>query len=83
MVRGIYIAASGMMAQEAKQSAISNNLANASTPGFKRDIAVGESFSDIVSGFARSPIGHGHVDCDYGSLLRPFGGIDGEHREPV
>jgi flagellar basal-body rod protein FlgF len=57
LVRGIYIAASGMMAQEAKQSAISNNLANASTPGFKRDIAVGESFSDIVSGFARSPIG--------------------------
>jgi flagellar basal-body rod protein FlgF len=46
-----------MMAQEAKQSAISNNLANVSTPGFKRDIAVGESFSDIVSGIARSPIG--------------------------
>ncbi len=57
MIRGIYIAASGMMAQEAKQSAISNNLANVSTPGFKRDIAVGESFSDIVSGFARSPVG--------------------------
>ena len=57
MIRGIYIAASGMMAQEAKQSAISNNLANASTPGFKRDIAVGESFSDIVSGLARSPVG--------------------------
>jgi len=46
-----------MMAQEAKQSAISNNLANVSTPGFKRDIAVGESFSDIVSGLARSPVG--------------------------
>ncbi len=57
MIRGIYIAASGMMAQEAKQSAIANNLANVSTPGFKRDIAVGESFSDIVSGFARSPVG--------------------------
>ena len=57
MIRGIYIAASGMVAQEAKQSAISNNLANASTPGFKRDIAVGESFSDIVSGLARSPVG--------------------------
>lgn len=57
MIRGIYIAASGMMAQEAKQSAISNNLANVSTPGFKRDIAVGESFSDIISGLARSPIG--------------------------
>jgi flagellar basal-body rod protein FlgF len=57
LIRGIYIAASGMMAQEAKQSAISNNLANVSTPGFKRDIAVGESFSDIVSGLARSPVG--------------------------
>ena len=57
MIRGIYIAASGMMAQEAKQSAISNNLANVSTPGFKRDIAVGESFSDIVSGLAGSPVG--------------------------
>ncbi len=40
-----------------KAPAISNNLANVSTPGFKRDIAVGESFSDIVSGLARSPVG--------------------------
>jgi flagellar basal-body rod protein FlgG len=57
LIRGIYTAASGMMAQEAKQSTISNNLANVSTPGFKRDIAVGESFSDMVSGLARSPLG--------------------------
>ncbi len=78
MIRGIYAAASGMMAQEAKQSAVSNNLANVSTPGFKRDIAVGESFSDIVSGLARSPLGRlgmttaitaVHTDHSAGSTL--------------
>jgi len=37
MIKGIYRAASGMLPQIRKQEVIANNLANASTPGFKRE----------------------------------------------
>ena len=40
MIRGWYIGSSGMNAQQTRLDAISNNLANADTTGFKRDIAV-------------------------------------------
>ena len=48
MERGLYIAASGMLAAQVRQDVIANNLANASTPGFKGDIAVGEAFRDML-----------------------------------
>ena len=37
MLRGIYTAAMGMLAEEAKVNETSNNLANVDTPGFKKD----------------------------------------------
>jgi len=37
MIKGLYTAASGMLPQIKKQEVISNNLANAATPGFKRE----------------------------------------------
>jgi len=37
MIKGLYRAASGMLPQIKKQEVISNNLANAQTPGFKRE----------------------------------------------
>jgi flagellar basal-body rod protein FlgF len=46
--RGLYIAATGMLAAQIRQDVIANNLANASTPGFKGDIAVGEAFRDML-----------------------------------
>ncbi|GAW92943.1 flagellar hook-basal body protein [Calderihabitans maritimus] len=48
MIRGIYIAASGMAAQEIKHDVISHNLANASTPGYKKDRVVYSSFSETL-----------------------------------
>jgi len=39
MLKGLYTAASGMLAQVAKMDIITNNLANASSAGYKRDIA--------------------------------------------
>lgn len=39
MVRGIHTAAAGMMAQAAAQDITANNLANADTAGYKRDVA--------------------------------------------
>jgi flagellar basal-body rod protein FlgG len=37
MDRGLYIAASGMLAEQARQDQIANDLANAATPGYKPD----------------------------------------------
>jgi len=36
---------------------IANNLANVATPGFKRDVGVGESFSEMVVRSGRTPVG--------------------------
>jgi len=39
MIYGLYQSAAGMMVSEYRQSVIANNLANAETVGFKRDVA--------------------------------------------
>ena len=48
MIRGWYIGSSGMNAQQNRLDAISNNLANADTTAFKRDIAVSKSFPELL-----------------------------------
>jgi flagellar basal-body rod protein FlgG len=48
MERGLYIAASGMLAEAQRQSQIANDLANASTPGYKADRSTQRSFGDIL-----------------------------------
>ena len=37
MLRGFYTAASGMIAQQQRTEMLTNNMANANTPGFKQD----------------------------------------------
>lgn len=46
MFRGLYTATSGMMANNRKQQILTNNLANASTPGFKQDQTVLRAFPE-------------------------------------
>ena len=48
MERGLFIAASGMLAAQIRQDVIANNLANATNAGFKADIAVGRAFDDML-----------------------------------
>src|SRR3954463_3185743 len=48
MERGLYIAASGMLSEMVRQDQIANDLANASTPGYKADRATQKSFGDIL-----------------------------------
>jgi len=40
VIAGLYAAANGMLAVEERQAVIANNIANAGTPGFKRQLAV-------------------------------------------
>ncbi|NTV90141.1 MAG: flagellar hook-basal body protein [Clostridiales bacterium] len=48
MIRGLYTSGWGMLALEKKMDTISNNMANASTTGFKKDTVVYQSFPDAM-----------------------------------
>lgn len=48
MLRGFYTAASGMIAQQRQQEALSNNIANANTPGYKADRAALRAFPEML-----------------------------------
>jgi flagellar basal-body rod protein FlgF len=48
MDRGLYIAASGMLAEQVRQDQIANDLANASTPGYKSDRTTQSAFGDML-----------------------------------
>lgn len=45
---GLYTAASGMVAEQARQDQLANDLANASTPGYKADESSQHSFGQIL-----------------------------------
>ena len=45
---GLYIAATGMVAEQTRQSQLANDLANASTPGFKPDESPQHNFGDVL-----------------------------------
>jgi flagellar basal-body rod protein FlgG len=63
MIRGLYTGASGMNAQQVKLDAISNNLANVDTTGYKRDVTVHKAFAQLLlrrfddDGVAPNPFG--------------------------
>ncbi len=61
MTRGVYTAAAGMMANLAAQDAITQNLANAGTTGYKEDLPRFESFQEALASRLspdnQSPIG--------------------------
>jgi len=48
LIRGIYIAASGLLAESARQDVIANNIANATTTGFKRSETTASPFGDML-----------------------------------
>ncbi|KGE73873.1 flagellar basal-body rod protein FlgF [Spirochaeta lutea] len=48
MLRGLYTSASGMMAQQWRLDAISNNLANVDTTGYKEDRSIHKAFPQLL-----------------------------------
>src|SRR4051794_13220983 len=48
MDRGLYIAASGMLAEQVRQDQIANDLANSATPGYKADRTTQRSFGALL-----------------------------------
>lgn len=50
MDRGLYVAATGMLAEMNRQDALANNLANLTTPGFKADTIRQHEFASLLIG---------------------------------
>lgn len=48
MIRGLYTSASGMMAEMVRNDVTANNLANVSSTGFKKDVALFKSFPEML-----------------------------------
>ncbi|MFX3634076.1 MAG: flagellar hook-basal body protein [Candidatus Pristimantibacillus sp.] len=48
MLRGLYTAAAGMTAQQRRHDAVTNNISNINTPGYKQTNAVTRSFPDML-----------------------------------
>src|SRR6056297_737135 len=62
MVRGLYIAASGINLQSRKNDVYAANLANVSTAGYRRSQAAGE-------GFVMSPVGRAELRAAESPML--------------
>ncbi len=48
MIRGLYTSATGMVTQQKRMDVVTNNLANATTPGFKQDMLLSSSFEALM-----------------------------------
>ena len=71
MNRGLYVAASGMLAMQARQDQLSNDLANASTPGYKQDRTAQKAFGDLLSATWRAASRSGPWPPAFASRSRP------------
>jgi flagellar basal-body rod protein FlgG len=75
---GLQIAASGMVAEQVRQGQLSNDLANASTPGYKSDQSPQHSFGEVLVASAQGAptgalsagvaLGQTYTDMSSGSL---------------
>lgn len=74
MIDGIYLSTAGGLVQEAKHSAIANNVANANTPGFKKERLIFETRLTEAMQRAAAPssgdirISESYTDFAQGSL---------------
>lgn len=68
---GIYMSAEGAMAQSTRLEVISNNLANAATAGFKRDLAVAQArYAEEIQRGRDFPGSRGLNDLGGGVMVR-------------
>jgi flagellar basal-body rod protein FlgF len=73
MLRGLYSATAGLIAQQRKHDAATNNITNLNTPGFKQTNVVTRSFPEMLISLVRG--GSDHTSKTIGSL---HGGVFAE-----
>ncbi|MFD2209986.1 flagellar hook-basal body protein [Virgibacillus halophilus] len=75
MLRGFYTAASGMLAQQRRQEALSNDITNANTPGYKADRSSVRAFPEMLLqeiSSTQSPLKNGSRNA----AKHPVGGLN-------
>jgi len=73
MLYGLYLSAAGLQVQERRQDMIANNLANAMTNGFKRDLAIVQSRANPMEDMPyRVPV----LEDQGGGVMLGGGGLD-------
>ena len=68
---GLDIAATGMVAEQTRQNQLSNNLANASTPGYKPDEAPQHNFGNVLLANTEGGAAIGSIDLGVARRQRP------------
>ena len=68
MLRGLYAAASGLRYQTLRHDVVANNMANATTPGFKRSEVLAQTFEEAL--LARIGYSSGHRQALLGAMPR-------------
>lgn len=70
MWRGLYTAATGMITETKRTDVIANNLANAATAGYKRDLTVHREFENMLIKRVYDKTDGGTVGMDAGNFTR-------------
>jgi flagellar basal-body rod protein FlgG len=78
MLKGMYIAASGMSYQIEQLNEVSANLANVNTSGYKRTELIGQSFDNVLHQFT-----HQTADNHAGVGVRAVGHARVDHQGPL
>lgn len=68
MIRGLYTSASGMLKEQKKLDITANNMANVSTTGYKKDIAVFQSFPEMLTQRINDRIGRQGSNANIGDM---------------
>ena len=68
MLQGLYSAASGIISIENRQAVYANNIANASTPGFKRQNPIEKGFYQIFLKEMKNPLQLNHFEAPGGGV---------------
>src|SRR3954466_6603719 len=77
MMYGLFLSAAGLQAQQNRQSVMANNLANAQTTGFKRDLVMMRERANAVNEDVKMARFRAPVTQDQGGgVLAASGGID-------
>ena len=67
MVKGLYTAYTGMINEQHRMDVLTNNLANASTVGYKKEGATSQAFDDVLALKIK--------DTTDASMVKPLGGM--------
>ena len=82
LLRGIYATAAAMAAEIVRQDVVANNIANVSTPGFRRDFARFEAFPEMLlqaadrAGVTLGGVAPGSAVVEVSSDMRPGAALE-------